>query len=308
MSLRVRLLLAIGYVLVVALVAFEVPLAINTSNRIDSEIRAQASAQADLLSVAAAEELPEGAGAIDPLVDVAAEAVRGRVIVVDDRGRLISDSAGEKAGADFSSRPEIQSALAGESFQGERESTALDMELTATSAPMLSDGEIVGAVRITQSSEAESRAVIDSVGGLALIGLIVLAIGLIAALIVARQSDGAAQGDDRVGGTDRRRRPQRAGSPERQQRAAHAGPRLQLDDREARGGAAEPAPVRGRRLPPAADPDHRPAAAARGSPRGAHRWRAPAARPRGHRDRCRDRGGGPALRRRHRDADPEQDR
>jgi sensor histidine kinase regulating citrate/malate metabolism len=155
-SLRGRLLLAIGYVLLIALVAFVVPLAINTSNRVDSEVRAQATAQADLLSVAAAEELPEGADAIDPLVDVAAKAVRGRVIVVDEQGRLVSDSAGETAGTDFANRPEIQSALAGESFQGERESTTLGMDLTATSAPMIAGGQVVGAVRITQSTEAES--------------------------------------------------------------------------------------------------------------------------------------------------------
>lgn len=187
MSLRGRLLLAIGYVLLIALVAFVVPLAINTSNRVDSEVRAQATAQADLLSVAAAEELPEGADAIDPLVDVAAKAVRGRVIVVDEQGRLVSDSAGEKAGTDFSNRPEIQSALGGQSFQGERESTTLGMDLTATSAPMIAGNRVVGAVRITQSTEAESQAVLDSVGGLAVIAAIVLGIGLIAALIVARE-------------------------------------------------------------------------------------------------------------------------
>ena len=79
MSLRVRLLLAIGYVLLVAIVAFEVPLAINTARRIDSEVRAQATAQADLLAVAASEELDEGRAALTPLVETVAEAVRGRV-------------------------------------------------------------------------------------------------------------------------------------------------------------------------------------------------------------------------------------
>ncbi len=57
MSLRTRLLLAIGYVLLIAIVAFEVPLALTTSERIDSEVKAQAAAQADLLAVAAAEHV-----------------------------------------------------------------------------------------------------------------------------------------------------------------------------------------------------------------------------------------------------------
>jgi two-component system, OmpR family, sensor kinase len=187
MSLRTRLLMAIGYVLLVAIVAFEVPLAINTANRTDSEIRAQASAQADLLAVAAAEELDEGTAALVPLVETVANAVRGRVIIVNSRGRLVADSENEARGTDFSTRPEIEQALAGDRFQQRRESTDLGMEILATAAPMIRGEEIVGAVRITQSTEAQSRAVLDSVSGLVLIGLIVLGIGLIAAVVVAGQ-------------------------------------------------------------------------------------------------------------------------
>ncbi len=187
MSLRVRLLLAIGYVLLVAIVAFEVPLAINTARRIDSEVRAQATAQADLLAVAASEELDEGRAALTPLVETVAEAVRGRVIIVDHRGRLVSDSEGEARGGSFSNRPEIAQALAGDRFQEERPSQDLGMEIIATSAPMIQGNAIVGAVRITQGADAEAGAVFDSISGLALIGLIVLGIGLIAALVVAGQ-------------------------------------------------------------------------------------------------------------------------
>ena len=194
MSLRTRLLMAIGYVLLVAIVAFEVPLAINTANRTDSEIRAQASAQADLLAVAAAEELDEGSAALVPLVETVANAVRGRVIIVNAKGRLVADSENETRGTNFSTRPEIEQALAGDRFQQRRESTDLGMEILATSSPMIRGGEIVGAVRITQSTEAQSRAVLDSVSGLVLIGLIVLGIGLIAAVVVAGQLSGPMRG------------------------------------------------------------------------------------------------------------------
>jgi two-component system, OmpR family, sensor kinase len=190
MSLRTRLLLAIGYVLLVAIVAFEVPLAINTANRTDSEIRTQASAQADLLAVASAEELNEGSAALVPLVETVANAVRGRVIIVNERGRLVADSENEARGTNFSTRPEIEQALAGDRFQQRRESTDLGMEILATSAPMIRGEKIVGAVRITQSTEAQSRAVLDSVSGLVLIGLIVLGIGLTAAIVVAGQLSG----------------------------------------------------------------------------------------------------------------------
>ena len=187
MSLRGRLLLAIGYVLAVAIVAFEVPLAINSSKRIDSETRSQAAAQADLLGVAAGEELDENRGSLQPLVQTAARTVRGRVILVDASGRLIADSAGERGGLDYSSRPEVAAALGGSRFQDERESTDLGLELLATASPIVRGNRVVGAVRITQSTGSEKRALLDSIGGLALVGLIVLAIGLLAALVVARQ-------------------------------------------------------------------------------------------------------------------------
>ena len=46
MSLRLRLVLAFGYVLLFAIIALEVPLTLNFSRRVDSEIKAEASAGA----------------------------------------------------------------------------------------------------------------------------------------------------------------------------------------------------------------------------------------------------------------------
>ena len=187
MSLRGRLLLAFGYVLLVAIVAFEVPLALNTADRIDSEVRAQASAQADLLAVAAAGDLAESRADLQALAEVSAESVRGRVIVVDASGELLADSEGGASGSDYSNRPEIAAALQGERFQRERGSADLGMDIIATSAPMIVGDEVVGAVRVTQSTSSENRAILDSIGGLILIGAVVLVIGLLAAVLVARQ-------------------------------------------------------------------------------------------------------------------------
>ena len=190
MSLRVRLLLAMGYVLLVAIVAFVVPQAVNTSDRVDSEVRAQATAQADLLAVAAAEEEAEGRSTLTPLVEASAAAVVGRVVVVDEQGLLLADSEGEQTGADFSSRPEIQSALAGERVQSERDSQSLGIRIIATAAPMVINDTVVGAIRITQSGAAKGRATRAAISRLALVAAIVLAIGLIAAIIVAGQLTG----------------------------------------------------------------------------------------------------------------------
>ncbi len=90
-------------------------------------------------------------------------------------------------GSDFSNRPEIETALKGRKVQLERESTSLDTELLATAVPIVEeDGEVLGAVRITQSvARSTGRESVSA--GLVLVAGVVLAIGLIAGVFVARQ-------------------------------------------------------------------------------------------------------------------------
>ena len=57
MSLRSRLLLALAYVLLLAIVALEVPLALNLRDRVDAEVRSQARSQADIVAATAAGQL-----------------------------------------------------------------------------------------------------------------------------------------------------------------------------------------------------------------------------------------------------------
>ena len=63
LSLRVRLLLALAYVLVLAIVALEVPLALQLGRRVDAEVRSQATSQADVVAATAAEPLRPAATA-----------------------------------------------------------------------------------------------------------------------------------------------------------------------------------------------------------------------------------------------------
>jgi len=58
MSLRTRLLAAFAYVLVLVIVALEVPLILNVSRRVDAEVKAQAAAQAQLVAASAAATWP----------------------------------------------------------------------------------------------------------------------------------------------------------------------------------------------------------------------------------------------------------
>jgi two-component system, OmpR family, sensor kinase len=188
-TLRTRLLLALAYVLLLAVVAFEVPLAINLSERVDGEVRSQARGQADVVAASASELLREPRRAeLGGLVARAARSVRGRVLVVDARGRALADSAGPGTrGRDYASRPELAAALAGRTVQERRRSETLDEELLATATPIERDGRRIGAVRITQSVDAVGRAVGRSLAGLVGIGVVVLALGLGVGALVASQ-------------------------------------------------------------------------------------------------------------------------
>jgi signal transduction histidine kinase len=182
-------LLALAYVLVLAIVSLEVPLALQLGRRVDAEVRSQSTSQADVIAATAAEPLRTNRyRALGALAETAGRSARGRVVIVDRRGRLIADSAGAAAlGTDFGNRPEIAAALRGRGFQDTRRSQTLQAEILATAAPVMQGKRIEGAVRITQSVAAVHRAVRRNVLGLALIGLLVLGIGLGVGAVIAGQ-------------------------------------------------------------------------------------------------------------------------
>ncbi len=102
------------------------------------------------------------------------------MIAVNRRGILIADSAGPAPPLDYSSRPEIRSALNGRGVQISRDSKTLGEEILATSAPVLEHGSADGAIRVTQSISAVSKAVHSSILDLAILAGVVLVLGLVA--------------------------------------------------------------------------------------------------------------------------------
>ena len=115
-SLRVRLLLALAYVLLLAIVALEVPLALE-----HAPARRRRGALAGARPGRRAgghRRRPAGARRaareLQALVTTSGATVRGRVIVVDGQGRLLADSAGTGlAGHVLRRRPEIAPRSAG---------------------------------------------------------------------------------------------------------------------------------------------------------------------------------------------------
>ena len=189
MSLRARLLGAVTYVLLLAIVAFGVPLALSLSARVNAEVRTQAQAQADLVGATAGDLLaPASRRELTALARTAASSLRGRVLIVNANGRVLVDSAGPaEVGTSYLSRPEIKGALAGRQVQLQRPSKTLGKEILATSVPIIHDRRTAGAVRVTQSVAAVQRAVRRVELAIALIGLIVLALGLLAGGLLAGQ-------------------------------------------------------------------------------------------------------------------------
>ena len=176
--------------LLLAVVALEVPLIFSLNGRVQAEVRTQARGQTDVVAASVADLVaPPRERALRQLVDSAAHSVRGRVIVLDARGQLLADSAGGPLGASYADRPEVRAALRGRAFQSQRDSQTLGQNILATAAPVLhgTHGHVVGVVRITQSVAAVRRAVRRSTAGLLLVGAIVLALGLLAGAAIAGQ-------------------------------------------------------------------------------------------------------------------------
>ncbi|MEA2126829.1 MAG: hypothetical protein QOI80_3611 [Solirubrobacteraceae bacterium] len=186
MSLRTALLLALAYVLLLAIVAFGIPSGLNLRDRVDAEVRAQARSQADVVASTAADVL-QRAGARRELVTRAASSLRGRVLLVDRDGVIVADSAGAgHVGDDYGDRPELAAALRGKAFQRRRHSETLNADLLATAVPIARNGTILGAVRVTQSVAAVDRATWKAIAGLVLVAAVVLLIGLVAGAVIAR--------------------------------------------------------------------------------------------------------------------------
>ena len=189
MSLRARLLGAVAYVLLLAIVSFGVPLALSLSARVNAEVRTQAQAQADLVAATAGDLLaPTSRSELGTLARTAASSLGGRVLIVNASGHVLVDSAGPaELGASYVSRPEIKGALSGRQVQVQRASKTLGKEILATAVPIIHDGRTAGAVRVTQSVSAVHQAVLHVELAIGLIGLIVLALGMLAGSLLASQ-------------------------------------------------------------------------------------------------------------------------
>ena len=193
MTFRTRLLLAAFYVLTAVVIALAVPLGLTVEKRTSSDFETAVLGDAAVLAARVADLVPANAAerrAIRALVGESIGARTERVVVTDAAGRVVVDSAGlARAGVPYASaaRPELREAL----FRGRidtrrRFSDSLGEELLLVTMPVVDQGRVVGAVRVSAGTAGIAADVRESWLRLALLGLVVVGSGLVLAWLLAR--------------------------------------------------------------------------------------------------------------------------
>lgn len=193
----------------VALIALEIPLgaiyARNERQALNLRIERDATTLASL-----AEDALEADGPYARLQTVVvgyAHDTGARAVVVDRTGLSVADSdTSRPRGRDFSTRPEIASALRGHRAVGERGSQTLSTRIVFVTVPSASGGVVHGAVRLTfPAGEVDSRIrrywlVLLAIAGVVLAA--VAAVGWLLARSVASPLEDLGEAADRIGEGD----------------------------------------------------------------------------------------------------------
>ncbi len=109
------------------------------------------------------------------------------VVITNSSGRaLVSSDADADTGRNFSSRPEIATALGGEVSTGTRRSETLGYDLLYVAVPIFNGNAAVGAVRITFPKSTIDTKVNKRLWGLVLVALISLVLAAGVGLVLAR--------------------------------------------------------------------------------------------------------------------------
>jgi signal transduction histidine kinase len=195
-SFRARLVLAAAYLVTAVVLALEIPLALNIERRADSDFQAAVLGRAAILSARVSGDVADASSrpavAVPARLTAAVEAARAsgeRVVVTDDRGRVLADSDGTASPRELYAtpqRPEFSVALFDARVDFRRRfSETVGSELLLVTVPVVSADKVVGAVRVSASRRAVEAGVHRSWVRLALIGLAVIVAALVLAWVLA---------------------------------------------------------------------------------------------------------------------------
>ncbi len=188
MSFRARLVLAAAYLLAVVVIALAVPLALSVDRRATSELESDLVADATVLSGRVGDLVRlDATNQLEAVVADATVGTGARTVVVDGEGLLLADTGGTAAGTQFASpeRPELGAALEGSVDVRKRHSDTLGDDLLLVTVPVTDRGDVIGALRVSAPLGEVESSVQSSWLALALIGVAVVAAGLVLAWILA---------------------------------------------------------------------------------------------------------------------------
>lgn len=180
-----RLVLSYLAVTVIVLVLLEIPLGVFFAQRERDRLEAALERDGRVLATLYEDSLESGT-ALDPTAaDSYAARTGTRVVVVDAAGIARLDSEGSVP-RDFSTRPEIVTALGGRQAAGMRYSSTLDTRLLFVAVPVASSGVIHGALRLTLDAGFVDDRIQRFWIGLGAIGAVVLAVMALVGWALAR--------------------------------------------------------------------------------------------------------------------------
>ena len=185
-----RLLLSYLALTLILLAALEIPLAVSNDRRLRTDLTSNLVRDAYTMS-SYVEGTVEGKGTVD-LGQVAAnyaDRTGGRVVIVDANGATLADSASGTADS-FSSRPEIEAALAGNVSTGTRQSATLGTDLLYVAVPIASAQGVQGALRITYATAQIDQRRRDYLVTLLGVGVVSLLVAALLGLLLARWVSG----------------------------------------------------------------------------------------------------------------------
>jgi signal transduction histidine kinase len=227
MSLRARLVLALFYVLLLALVALAIPLALNVERRARSDFEARLGGQAQVVasSLTEALERDDARRVLSPVVRDYARELDGRVIVTDSTGLLVADSTRPQAPREsYASRPEVARALDGERVRLVRDSDELGGRFLFMAVPIVRGDRVLGVVRVSQATNEIDDRVRRSWVAFAAVSFLILLVGSVVAWALgtslARPLRALAASAARLGRGDLSTRAPEEGPPEVREVAA----------------------------------------------------------------------------------------
>jgi signal transduction histidine kinase len=182
--------LLISYLLLTAFVlaVVELPLGLTYAGRQQDRLIADVERDARVLAGLVEERVEaDDTSGVASISTGYAEQTGGRVVVTDDQGvSLVDTSRPKDPPRDFSTRPEIRTALSGTQRSGIRASTTLGQELAYVAVPITSGSSVNGAVRVSFPTDTLRKQVRDNWLRLGLLSVLVLAAAASLGWLVSR--------------------------------------------------------------------------------------------------------------------------